>query len=84
MTRRTSPGLLFNLAAAALLVGSVAGHAQADTIWRFPPKGGAPYAVPHDHSDRVALGQRTGKQKAVHSGRAKRTHVAGAKSTVAR
>ncbi len=49
MTHRTSPGLLLNLAAAALFVGSVAGQAQADTIWRFPPKGGAPHAVPHEH-----------------------------------
>ena len=27
----------------------VAGQAQAHTMWRFPPKGGARYAVPHEH-----------------------------------
>lgn len=38
------------LAALTLSAGMFAGQAQAHTEWRFPPKGGAPYAVPHTHS----------------------------------
>lgn len=37
------------LAALTLLAGMFAGQAQAHTMWRFPPKGGAPYVVPHEH-----------------------------------
>lgn len=82
MTHRTTPRLLLNLAAAALLVGTVAGQAQADTIWRFPPKGGAPYAVPHEHGRSVTLGQKTSKPTPVHVRAEKRTHVAGSKSLI--
>jgi hypothetical protein len=82
MTRRTYPRLLLNLAAATLLVGTVAGQAQADTVWRFPPKGGAPYAVPHEHNDRVALGQKKAKPKAVHARTAKRIYAAGSKPAI--
>ncbi|MBR2537301.1 MAG: hypothetical protein IKE66_14625 [Hyphomicrobium sp.] len=37
------------LAALTLSAGMFAGQAQAHTMWRIPPKGGAPYAVPHEH-----------------------------------
>jgi hypothetical protein len=37
------------LAALTLFAGMFAGQAQAHTMWRFPPKGGAPYVVPHEH-----------------------------------
>lgn len=37
------------LAALTLSAGVFAGQALAHTEWRFPPKGGAPYAVPHEH-----------------------------------
>ena len=62
MTLRTYPRLFLNLAAATLLVGTVAGQAQADTVWRFPPKGGAPYAVPHEHNERVTKAWKSTKQ----------------------
>ena len=45
MTHKTSARLLLNLLAATFLVGTLAGQAQAETVWRFPPKGGAPYDV---------------------------------------
>lgn len=80
MSRTAFPRLMLNLAAAALLVGT-AGQAQADTIWRYPFKG-APYAVPYEHNDRVALGQKTSKSKAVHARAAKSTHIAGTKSVI--
>ncbi len=38
------------LSAIALSAGVFAGQAQAHTQWRFPPQGGAPYAVPHTHT----------------------------------
>lgn len=82
MTLRTYPRLLLNLAAATLLVGTVAGQAQADTVWRFPPKGGAPYAVPHEHGSSVTRVPKASKSKAVHVRAAKRTHVAGSKSVI--
>lgn len=82
MTLRTSPRLLLNLAAATLFVGTVAGQAQADTVWRFPPKGGAPYAVPHEHGRGVTLGQKTSKPTPVHVRAAKRTHLASSKSVI--
>lgn len=78
MSRTAFPRLILNLAAAALLTGTIAGQAQAHTVWRFPYKA-APYAVPHEHNNRVALGQKTSKSKAVHARAAKRTHVAGTK-----
>jgi hypothetical protein len=78
MTHKTSARLLLNLLAATFLVGTLAGQAQAETVWRFPPKGGAPYAVPHEHSVRVAPHQNT--RKTVHT--AKRAHGAGAASVV--
>jgi hypothetical protein len=81
MSRTAFPRLMLNLAAAALLTGTVAGQAQADTIWRFPYKG-APYAVPHEHNGRIAIGQNTRKPKAVHAREAKRTHVAGSPAVV--
>jgi hypothetical protein len=62
MSRTAFPRLILNLVAAALLTGTVAGQAQADTVWRFPPKGGAPYAVPHEHNDRVTKAWKTTKQ----------------------
>lgn len=38
------------LVAMALAAGVFAGQAQAHTEWRYPYKGGAPYAVPHTHT----------------------------------
>jgi len=68
MSRIAFPRLILNLAAAALLTGTVAGQAQAETVWRFPYKG-APYAVPHEHNDRVSkawkLAKQTSKQRIV-------------------
>jgi len=82
MTHRTHPRLFWNLATAALLVGTVAGQAQAETIWRFPPKGGAPYAVPHEHGRSVTLGQKTSKPTADHVRVPKRAHATGSKSVI--
>lgn len=38
--------------AATVAIGVFAGLAQAGPVWHFPYKG-APYAVPHDHQDRL-------------------------------
>lgn len=81
MSRTTFPRLILNLAAAALVTGSIVGQAQADVVWRFPYKG-TPYAVPHEHNSRVAIGQTTRKSRAVHARDAKRTHVAGSPAVV--
>jgi hypothetical protein len=62
MTRKTYPRLLLNLAAAALLVGTVAGQAQADPVWHFPFKG-APYAT-NDQNARVTHVGKSIKQAA--------------------
>jgi hypothetical protein len=70
---------MLNLAAAALATGTLLGQAQAETVWRYPPKGGAPYAVPHEHTKPVAFSSE--KQKA-HVIRANRAHHAGAKSAL--
>jgi len=42
--------IVLAFSAMALSAGVFAGQAQAHTEWRFPPKGGAPYAVPHTHT----------------------------------
>lgn len=81
MSRSAYPRLMLNLAVAALLTGAVVGQAQAEPVWRFPYKG-APYAVPHEHNDRVALGQKTSKSKAVHARAAKSTYIASKKSII--
>lgn len=81
MSRTVFPRLIMNLAAAALLTGTVVGQAQAEAVRRFPYKG-APYAVPHEHNGRVALSQDARKRKAVHALKVKRTHVAGSASVV--
>lgn len=44
--------VILALAIAALSSATLAGGAQAETIWRFPYKG-MPYAVPHDHGKKV-------------------------------
>lgn len=49
MSRIAFPRLMLNLAAATLLVGTVAGQAQADPVWHFPFKG-APYATKDDNA----------------------------------
>jgi hypothetical protein len=73
MSNTAFPRFVLKLAAAALLTGTVAGQAMAEPVWRFPYKG-APYAVPHEHNDRVSAApkktkhaSKRGHQDAEHS-----------------
>lgn len=52
MSRTAFPRLMLNVAAAALLTGTVAGQAQAGPVWHFPFKA-APYAT-NDHADPIS------------------------------
>ena len=61
------------LAATAILIGSAVGHAQADTVWRYPYKG-SPYAVESGSSAREIIKPRLSKAERVRAGR---THKSG-------
>jgi len=45
--------IILAIATAAISSATLAGGAQASTIWRYPFKS-APYAVPHDHAKPLA------------------------------
>jgi|JRYL01.1.fsa_nt_gb hypothetical protein len=61
MSNTAFPRFILKLAAAALLTSTVAGQVMAEPVWRFPYKG-APYAVPHEHNDRVSIASKKAKQ----------------------
>lgn len=70
--------LYTTLVATAVLIGSAVGHAQADTVWRYPYKG-TPYAVETGTSVRELIKPSLTKA-AVRLRHAKRVHAADTKS----